>query len=132
MPKIIILVGKPGSGKTTWAKKQAGYVIISRDHIKKSLFGEGYKKIPNHNKVLDETFYLILILLIKQKKNIICDRCNVDETYINTTMKMLTPDYEAEVKKFRIPFAVRCWRKLKRYINKKKNSVIKSFSYCFQ
>lgn len=39
MAKLTITRGYPGSGKTTWADSQASSVRISRDDLRKSLFG---------------------------------------------------------------------------------------------
>lgn len=43
MTKIIILIGLPGAGKSTWAKKKAledpGVMIVNKDAIRKMLFG---------------------------------------------------------------------------------------------
>ena len=38
MKKAIITVGVSGSGKTTWAKKQSGFAIISRDDIRAEMY----------------------------------------------------------------------------------------------
>lgn len=49
MVKVILTIGVPGAGKTTWAEGQRnsdkGCVVISRDDIRNALFGENH----NHN-----------------------------------------------------------------------------------
>ena len=129
MPEIIILVGKPCSGKTTWAAKQEGYAVISRDDIKKSLFSESHKISLQNQEIVNNEFNSRLLLLIQQKKNIICDRCNLQEGSIDEIKKCLTPDYEMEIKKFTVPLALIYWRKCKRYFYKKIRRLVIIYIY---
>ncbi|NUR25646.1 MAG: AAA family ATPase, partial [Catenulispora sp.] len=39
MPKFILTRGLPGSGKTTWAKAQPGFVRVNRDELRTMLHG---------------------------------------------------------------------------------------------
>lgn len=44
-PQLVITVGIPGAGKSSWAKASAeknGAVVIGRDTIREELFGAGY------------------------------------------------------------------------------------------
>ena len=50
MKKVILTVGAPGSGKSTWAKEQVKrsklndrVIIICRDDLRSMMFGEEYK-----------------------------------------------------------------------------------------
>lgn len=38
--EIIVTVGLPGSGKTTWARQQSGYVVLDSDDIREELCGD--------------------------------------------------------------------------------------------
>ena len=51
-PKFIMLIGLPGSGKSTWAEKyiteNANTVLISSDNIRKELFGDENSQEDNN------------------------------------------------------------------------------------
>lgn len=86
MPKLIMLVGIPGSGKTTYAQnyiKEHGAVHLSSDLIRKELYGdESIQGNPN------EVFSLMqsrAIEALNNGKNVIYDATNVtrkDRSYI--------------------------------------------------
>lgn len=60
--KVIILVGPPGSGKSTFSSKYSNYVRISQDEL-----GDRYKCLELFRKSL------------KDGKNVIVDRCNINK-----------------------------------------------------
>jgi predicted kinase len=121
MSKIIILSGKKGSGKTTWARDQAGYSILSKDAIKNDLFSNGYKNNLQNQQVVNNHFYNRLRLLIEGKKNIIIDKCNLSNEAVEDIKRHLPSEYIIEVKKIYVPFLLRCWRRCKRWANKRVN-----------
>jgi predicted kinase len=40
MKRLILTIGLPGSGKSTWARAQEGFVIVERDQIREELTGD--------------------------------------------------------------------------------------------
>lgn len=60
--KVIILVGTPGSGKSTFAAKYPNYTIINQDTM-----GNRYACLEAFRKAL------------KDDKNVIIDRCNINK-----------------------------------------------------
>lgn len=61
--KVVVLVGKPGSGKSTFAKKYSSYQIINQDTL-----GDRYKCLELFRQYLSEG------------KNVIVDRCNINKS----------------------------------------------------
>src|SRR4051812_9811213 len=100
MPKIIILSGKKGSGKSMWARNQRGYSVLSMDAIKKDLFGSRYKNNLKNEQIVNNHFYNRLLLWIKGKKNIIIDKCNLRKEAVDDIKKYLPEEYMIRVKKF--------------------------------
>lgn len=60
--KVIILVGFPGSGKSTFSKKYEKYVIINQDTL-----GDRHKCLQVFRQAM------------KDKKSVIIDRCNINK-----------------------------------------------------
>ena len=78
-PKFIMLIGLPGSGKSTWAEKyiteNANTVLISSDNIRKQLFGDENSQEDN-NRVFYEMEVRTLTHL-NNGVNVIYDATNV-------------------------------------------------------
>lgn len=78
-PKFIMLIGLPGSGKSTWAEKyiteNANTVLISSDNIRKELFGDETSQEDN-NRVFYEMEVRTLTHL-NNGVNVIYDATNV-------------------------------------------------------
>ena len=71
MSELIMTVGLPGSGKTTWAKQQEGYTVFSSDDIREELGANAkndkvFKAL--HNKIK---------LALSEGKNCIYDATNI-------------------------------------------------------
>lgn len=87
--KVILTVGCPGSGKTTWARQQ-NMLVISRDDIRSSLYGDDYV----HKKETEELVTKIqceqIRIAIEENKDFIVADTNLNdktEMYIKSFMK---------------------------------------------
>ncbi len=76
-PTLTLLVGVPGSGKTTWANNnhKENEVVLSSDLIRKELFNDETNQ--ENNKLVFTTLYKRARNLIKQGKSVIIDATNV-------------------------------------------------------
>lgn len=85
MVKIVLLVGPPNSGKTTWTKNFIGqnkdYVKISRDDLRQSLFNSWVVSHKMEN-VITELQDQLIETLIKNNVNIILDNTHCKFKYI--------------------------------------------------
>lgn len=77
MPKLILLVGVPGSGKTTLSKKiiAKGFHCMNADSIRKELYGEEITQ-GDAEKVF-QIFFERMELSMEEKKSIIVDNTNL-------------------------------------------------------
>lgn len=69
---IFVMIGAPGSGKSTYAKSIQNAIYISRDEIRFSFLNEGDTYFANEYQVYQEFTYRIL-KAIEENKNIIID-----------------------------------------------------------
>lgn len=84
MPKFIMMVGLPGSGKSTWAKEYAKTsenetVILSSDAVREELFesrGVNTQTSENHEKVFTTMFHRAKTALA-EGKNVVYDATNL-------------------------------------------------------
>jgi len=105
MPKCIILIGPPCSGKSSWVEDnpQQYHVVVSCDNIRDTIGGKKYKHTrQNENKVW-EVFYKTLDIACRCGVNVIIDNTNTKRMYINKIKERL-PDYEFEYVWFDQPF----------------------------
>lgn len=80
MNELIILVGLPASGKSTWAERYVQenptYVIHSSDELRKEMYGDNYENADN-NKVFEELHRKILSDL--NEHSVIYDATNLSK-----------------------------------------------------
>ena len=101
--KAKILIGLPGSGKSTWADKQKGFVIISRDVIVEELakennltYTQAFDKI-NQDETSKE-FFRRLRRAVNNDDNIIVDQTHMGSKRRSDVIKILDGyDLEAVV-----------------------------------
>jgi len=89
LPVLLITVGIPGSGKSTWIRSQKGFEVVSLDEIRKQLTGS----ITNQNKekeVVDIGRNKIKQLL-SAGKNVIYDATNVKYWFRQNMLKDMPP-----------------------------------------
>ncbi|MCK5563714.1 MAG: ATP-binding protein [Planctomycetes bacterium] len=73
-PSLILTVGLPRSGKSTWAKKQ-GHPIVNPDSIRLALHGERF--LPEAEPMIWMIVrYMIRALFLAGHKTVILDACN--------------------------------------------------------
>ena len=73
-----ILIGLPGSGKSTWAQNNASCSIINRDSIRKMLYGGRYAYVKE-----DEPMILNMALDLAKRLCIDLKDIIIDETGVN-------------------------------------------------
>lgn len=79
-PKLVIVTGRPGSGKTTLAKELGRLLylpVLCRDEIKEgyvNTFGVHHSELPPEaNKIATETFFKTLYLLLSSGVSVIAE-----------------------------------------------------------
>ena len=79
-PKLVVVTGRPGSGKTTLSKelgKLLYFPVVSRDEIKEgyvNTFNIRHDELPeNTNKVASEVFFRTIGLLLTNKVSVIAE-----------------------------------------------------------
>lgn len=79
MPKFIMLVGLPASGKSTLAKKlkeEYNAEIISSDNLRKELYGD--EQNQEHNGEIFNEMMKRTVACLKKNKNVIYDATNIN------------------------------------------------------
>ena len=113
MPKCIITIGIPTSGKSWWAEKQ-NLPILCCDELRNARNkGKKYIFDPRIEKEIWKEFYT---KLAKQTQDfIVCNtNCRID--YINKIKETLNENYEIEYVWFDIPMWKAYYRNIKRWI----------------
>lgn len=85
--KMILTRGIPGSGKTSWAKDQKGFIRINRDDIRAMLFS-----VILYSKEQEEQVTTIqhsaLKAALKAGQNVIIDDTNLNNKFVRQLMKI--------------------------------------------
>ena len=89
LPVLLITVGIPGSGKSTWIQSQKGFEVVSLDKIRKQLTGSTTNQ-SREKEVVDIGKNKIRQLL-NAGKNVIYDATNVKYWFRNSMLKGLPP-----------------------------------------
>jgi predicted kinase len=93
MPKLVILRGVSGSGKSTWAEAQPNAIIVSRDRIRAGIFGSADQdyyvgdvrsKEALVTKVQDAT----IAEALRAGSDVIVDNTNVEWKYVKALVKI--------------------------------------------
>lgn len=125
-PTVIILCGIPTSGKSTWATKYAkrhpitdsrAFFIVSRDHLRKEMFGKNYKhSLENETKVTNHFNQLIGFMLLVER-NLIIDNTHCREKYIDEMLNIFeSQGWTVIIKYFDLPLWQAYYRNIKRWI----------------
>ena len=104
MPEIIIFVGIPNSGKTTFRKKfeHISHAILCRDDVRDSLFKD-YRYTKNNEDKVTRIINADFDILTRFKSNIIIDQTNCKTSYIDEWLKRIPEGYVVKIKFFDIP-----------------------------
>lgn len=91
MLKIIVPVGIPGSGKSTWAKAEvakdpSNWVRINNDDLRAMMNGSVWS--PDYEKMITEARNYLIRDALKRSKNIIIDNLNINRRHFNDTCKI--------------------------------------------
>ena len=77
--KVILTVGLPRSGKSTWAR-ETGHPIVCRDSIRLALHGEYYTQEAEEAVSMIE-WYMARALMISGHRIVVIDACNLSYEY---------------------------------------------------
>jgi len=122
--EILILVGVPASGKSTYARKLANYfpnkwVIVSRDAIRNSL---GTYWVPKREKLITRLEASMIINSLKAGYDVIVDATNLNPSTVIALKKEADRlskqgiDVTVTFKEFEIPLWKAIWRDWRRGI----------------
>lgn len=111
MNKFIIVRGISGSGKSTWARSQAGAIVVSRDDIRVMLYGSDGPDYYEHPELKSREAFVtkveraIITNGLNYGKTVISDNTNIEMKFVN---KLAAIGYSVgvpvEVKVFDVSF----------------------------
>lgn len=109
MSKIILTIGPPASGKTTWAKefvnKNPKYVRINRDSYRWMLFNKQHGT-PDEEFVVTQVVDSAVDVAILNKKNVILDQTNCNIVYLRETIEKYCTLADIEFQIFNVPLTI--------------------------
>lgn len=124
-PKVIILVGPPCSGKSTWSAyydnsrlpNNGHCVIVSRDIIRKDLFGKNIYYSYSQERKVNDIEDSQITAAISQGHDIIWDNTHCRAIYLNQAISRFeNEDYFVEVRFFNAPYKTLRRRNFWRYL----------------
>lgn len=102
MKKLIVLVGLPRSGKSTWAREQ-GFPIVNRDSIRLAHHGQAFiQEAENFITIIEDI--MVKSLFEAGAKTVVVDACHTSQRYRNKWQSMMKPlGIVVELKYFKTP-----------------------------
>lgn len=76
MAKLIMTRGLPASGKSTWAREQAGFVVVEKDQIRKELARTGWSWTREKEGDVKAAQQKRIVFLLKSGQNVIAADTN--------------------------------------------------------
>lgn len=132
--QIILTVGLPASGKSTWAKerirKSENFVRINRDDIRMMLKNQGQLD-PNLENMVTDIQHSIVNLALSRKQNIIIDNTHLKRKYITDMIEKYNHRADIEFMVFDVP-ADKCIERDKLRSNSVGEAVITKFAKDFK
>jgi predicted kinase len=130
-PKIIILCGIPGAGKSTWTDNHVSLNswntrVISRDTAREKLFGHPYIYSTKNENTVTDFCKNRLTYLVNGKYDIILDNTHCREKYIDEQLKNILEnysDYNVYIKFFDVPLWKCLWRAWRRGLKREDKKV---------
>ena len=87
MREVIITIGVPGSGKSTWAKeliaKDTSYARVNRDSIREMMGDKSQWQTESFEALVSKIQKRILFGYLANKRNVVIDDCNVSKKTYN-------------------------------------------------
>lgn len=117
--ELIILVGIPCSGKSTWSKKQGdNSKVLSRDNLREKYFGKSYKPTSAGENYITEVFDEELDKALNGFKfdKIILDNTHCKEKYIDSIIKIFGKQCDIKIVFFEVSLFKAHFRNIIRYI----------------
>lgn len=133
MNKLIVLVGLPASGKSTYAREHLqdeNTIILSSDKLREELLGD--KGYQDNNDLVFRTLYQRAKEYLLQDKNVVIDATNIN---IKARRSILSNFVKMDIKRIAIVFATPFERCLERDFLRERTvgkEVIKKFLYRFE
>lgn len=117
-PELIILVGPPCAGKTTFRKNEIykDYVILSRDDIREKYWGKDYKYTDTNEAKVSIISENTFNFAVKDNLNIIVDATHCKEQYLQLWLDAKPGHYSIKFYFFYIPIWRAYIRNILRYI----------------
>lgn len=105
-PKLLILVGAPGSGKSTFAKyllrTEDNWVRVNRDDFRMMQFGDS-QMVPFYEERISKMVEACVIELLKSKTNVLIDATNCGLRTIEDMVQTYTEYADIQFKVFDLP-----------------------------
>lgn len=91
-PKLLVTIGLPGSGKSTWAKKNQtdNTIRVNKDSLRDMLFGSVVPWDYSLEKIVDDAEMAAVVTSLKKGRDVIVDATNLTEKRQNTWKRVAT------------------------------------------
>lgn len=118
MPKLYVLIGPPGIGKSTWAKANVGgnAVRINRDEMRSMLQGRYVYGNARIEKMVTKISYDIAREAFANNMDVILDNTNCNIKTIRQLIQEVSKDIDIKWVVFKLPYWKQRLRIIKRWL----------------